>query len=309
MQRAEQLWHDLGALPTLTAVAALQPFQLNAVALHNAVQAHAAAAQVAKTSSEQAGQALARLLTQVQQDAQPPIQSAVAAIRAASAPRIALQKQAQWRQAATLAENTWRAAQVVAALAEVDRQPPNMAGAAGTAVTTRRAEVIEALHVCDYAAPPAAFWAALQGTVAPWVAAVTEARGAPFQVDWETTADTEQPGGLGGVSSVVIPAVPPPVSPVEAPTISVPPPLARWPWRPGWWHARRRLLAFHVLTFVVAVAILTVLGFKEFYQDVATFGAAGWTDYVKLLALGFGTELGRGQVVHLAQDWGVLPTA
>ncbi len=78
-------------------------------------------------------------------------------------------------------------------------------------------------------------------------------------------------------------------------------------WQAPFSTPRNRLLTMHIVTFFLGVGFLVLVGYKELYADIHTFGEGGWWDYVKLILWGFGAEAGRAEVVSLVTEWGVLP--
>lgn len=69
--------------------------------------------------------------------------------------------------------------------------------------------------------------------------------------------------------------------------------------------ARLRLTIFAWTSWAVALILLGGTGFNELYVKNVTFGAAMWTDYLGLLAWGFGAEASRNAIVKMVQGWGV----
>jgi hypothetical protein len=69
--------------------------------------------------------------------------------------------------------------------------------------------------------------------------------------------------------------------------------------------ASRRLRAFTLSSYVIAVVFLAGAGFSELYVDQPTFGTNPWKDYFALLAWGFGAEATRDAIMKVVQGWGL----
>ena len=69
---------------------------------------------------------------------------------------------------------------------------------------------------------------------------------------------------------------------------------------------RLRLAAFAWGSVILALFLLVLVGFNELYAKNATFGAVWLTDYLGLLAWGFGAEATRASVTSLVQGWGLM---
>ncbi|NJP07191.1 MAG: hypothetical protein HC837_17015 [Chloroflexaceae bacterium] len=67
--------------------------------------------------------------------------------------------------------------------------------------------------------------------------------------------------------------------------------------------ARYRLQIFLIISYLIAVGFLAGAGFSQLYLTHATFGADPWSDYLGLLAWGFGAEASRAAVVDLVRGW------
>jgi hypothetical protein len=65
------------------------------------------------------------------------------------------------------------------------------------------------------------------------------------------------------------------------------------------------LLAAAALVFTMVFAVCA-LGSNELYEKIAAFGAVWLTDYLGLLAWGFGAEATRASVTSLVQGWGLM---
>ncbi len=68
---------------------------------------------------------------------------------------------------------------------------------------------------------------------------------------------------------------------------------------------RVRLAVFAWGSVILALLLLALVGFSELYAKNPTFGAVWLTDYLGLLAWGFGAEATRASVTSLVQGWGV----
>ena len=68
---------------------------------------------------------------------------------------------------------------------------------------------------------------------------------------------------------------------------------------------RVRLAVFAWGSVILALLLLALVGFNELYANNPTFGAVWLTDYLALLAWGFGAEATRASVTNLVQGWGV----
>jgi hypothetical protein len=69
---------------------------------------------------------------------------------------------------------------------------------------------------------------------------------------------------------------------------------------------RVRLAVFAWGSVILALLLLALVGFNELYANNPTFGAVWLTDYLALLAWGFGAEATRASVTSLVQGWGVM---
>lgn len=69
---------------------------------------------------------------------------------------------------------------------------------------------------------------------------------------------------------------------------------------------RIRLAVFAWGSVLLALLLLALVGFNELYAKNPTFGALWLTDYLGLLAWGFGAEATRASVTSLVQGWGVM---
>ena len=69
---------------------------------------------------------------------------------------------------------------------------------------------------------------------------------------------------------------------------------------------RVRLAVFAWGSVLLSLALLALVGFNELYANNPTFGAVWLTDYLALLAWGFGAEATRASVTSLVQGWGVM---
>ena len=69
---------------------------------------------------------------------------------------------------------------------------------------------------------------------------------------------------------------------------------------------RVRLAVFAWGSVLLALLLLALVGFNELYANNPTFGAVWLTDYLALLAWGFGAEATRASVTSLVQGWGVM---
>jgi hypothetical protein len=67
-----------------------------------------------------------------------------------------------------------------------------------------------------------------------------------------------------------------------------------------------RLAIFAWGSVILALLLLALVGFNELYANNPTFGAVWLTDYLALLAWGFGAEATRASVTNLVQGWGVM---
>ncbi|MBV6627681.1 MAG: hypothetical protein KI793_32950 [Rivularia sp. (in: Bacteria)] len=67
--------------------------------------------------------------------------------------------------------------------------------------------------------------------------------------------------------------------------------------------AKKRLQAFKLISYGIAVVFLAGVGFNQLYNDQPTFGADPWKDYFALLAWGFGAEATRDAVTKVIQGW------
>lgn len=69
---------------------------------------------------------------------------------------------------------------------------------------------------------------------------------------------------------------------------------------------RVRLAVFAWGSVILALLLLALVGFNELYAKNPIFGAVWLTDYLGLLAWGFGAEATRASVTNLVQGWGVM---
>ncbi|MDY6939399.1 MAG: hypothetical protein SWY16_17240 [Cyanobacteriota bacterium] len=67
-----------------------------------------------------------------------------------------------------------------------------------------------------------------------------------------------------------------------------------------------QLQIFSVTSYAIATILLSGLGFIQLYVKQPTFGANLWSDYLTLLAWGFGAEVTRESVTKVVRDWGKL---
>ena len=67
--------------------------------------------------------------------------------------------------------------------------------------------------------------------------------------------------------------------------------------------AQWRLDLFRVASYLIAIILLSGIGFNELYVAKDTFGAAPWGDYFGLLAWGFGAEATRQAVTGVLKTW------
>ena len=65
------------------------------------------------------------------------------------------------------------------------------------------------------------------------------------------------------------------------------------------------LRAYTWTTWGVALALLVGVGFNELYITDSTFGATWWSDYMTLLAWGFGAEATRASITDLVRGWNI----
>ncbi len=72
-----------------------------------------------------------------------------------------------------------------------------------------------------------------------------------------------------------------------------------------WWTAKRRLVAYYIITISVGVVLLTVVGLKTLYFNVPDFGANSFWDYLKVMLWGFGAEASSSEVSGLIKEWGI----
>lgn len=72
--------------------------------------------------------------------------------------------------------------------------------------------------------------------------------------------------------------------------------------------AKLRLNLFKVFSYIVTLILLAGAGFNQLYITKPTFGASPWSDYLSLLAWGFGAEATRDAVTKVVRDWGGIAT-
>ncbi|MBE9041354.1 hypothetical protein IQ235_11235 [Oscillatoriales cyanobacterium LEGE 11467] len=65
-----------------------------------------------------------------------------------------------------------------------------------------------------------------------------------------------------------------------------------------------QLKIFSLTSYAIATILLSGLGFIQLYVKQPTFGANLWSDYLTLLAWGFGAEVTRESVTKVVRDWG-----
>ena len=65
-----------------------------------------------------------------------------------------------------------------------------------------------------------------------------------------------------------------------------------------------QLQVFSLTSYAIATILLSGLGFIQLYVKPTTFGANLWSDYLTLLAWGFGAEVTRESVTKVVRDWG-----
>lgn len=64
-----------------------------------------------------------------------------------------------------------------------------------------------------------------------------------------------------------------------------------------------RLGLFYVASYLIVLTVLAGGGFRDLYVNRSTFGADRWSDYLGLLAWGFGAEATRSAVTKVVRNW------
>jgi hypothetical protein len=70
--------------------------------------------------------------------------------------------------------------------------------------------------------------------------------------------------------------------------------------------AGARLRVFTLITYSVAVILLTLAGYVELYATRSDFGSNSIADYFGLLAWGFGAEATRAAIADMVNSWGIV---
>jgi hypothetical protein len=261
-----------------------------------------------ETHHTQAGQLLDQVLRKLGSLTVPHIVEAIKTVR--SQGLTAASKAADdfhWAAAARTAQNSWRAAQAASFLAESAIARQGQTTGAWQEVLSAEQKLAGQLKTSDYNQEAEAFFNSLKQST-PELQDALQKAGVALAPDWSEQSGGVEPPSLGGDD---VPATVPGLSPernIQAPAPSVSRRLQTW-WQSQWqrvWTPQNRLRLLNVLTFFIGVGALILVGYKELYQDVATFGVEGVWDYFKLLIWGFGAEAGRAQVVGLVKDWGII---